>query len=313
MTLCEKCQQLTDGFLNEDLSDDEKAFFNQHIIECADCQQALNGYQDLAKELALWAHAEVSPPPDFRVQLMEKLSADAQEGVSTKVSWFKRYSRRLLPVALAAVLMVALLPAVLHNSDMAIGRFGNREMLLNDPADGQAVLNEALSLKENSQDMVSLEQAPASLEESPKAVSAPQEQSGEIALADAKGSGALAPEGVPAPMMLDASESAASGMAVKDVPISDAPLEESHNQTRGRSAAGGSDEWASRLELVTENLAILEGEKEDLEAEAIISPSEALAAELETVNKEIERTQDILKAVEEKDLPQYEKLIQLND
>jgi len=102
---CKECKQKISLYLDNELTEEEKHLFEQHIDECDDCRMELNKIKNIVMELKRIKIEEL--PLGYCKSLREQLEAVDQSKKKSKTNWnWRRYS--LVAAALVLVLMVPL-------------------------------------------------------------------------------------------------------------------------------------------------------------------------------------------------------------
>ena len=116
MSDCERCLSLLDSYIDHELAEDERLFVEKHLEQCSQCQAKWQEAMTLEEMLAEWAAQEIEPPMDFREKLFARLEAESAPVVplAARAAKKKPSLNRILPWAAAAVLLLALGPAILH-------------------------------------------------------------------------------------------------------------------------------------------------------------------------------------------------------
>jgi len=88
---CQQMQELLSLYIDEQLNEVEKQYFEKHLAECRQCKQELEDMQDMLK---MFASVEaLEPPADFKDNLMRRLKGEhkvAQVPYRTKLAKIKR-------------------------------------------------------------------------------------------------------------------------------------------------------------------------------------------------------------------------------
>lgn len=124
MSDCERCLSLLDSYIDHELAEDERLFVEKHLEQCPQCRAEWQEAKALEERLAAWAAEEIEPPADFREKVFARLEAEPAPVVplSTRAVKKKPLWSKVLPWAAAAVLLLAMSPAIIH---LAGGQPGN--------------------------------------------------------------------------------------------------------------------------------------------------------------------------------------------
>ncbi|MBV1758898.1 MAG: DUF4349 domain-containing protein [Dethiosulfatibacter sp.] len=103
--ICKECKQKISLYLDNELTEEEKHLFEQHIDECDDCKMELNKIKNIVLELKSIEIEKL--PSGYCKSLREQLEAVDKSKKKAKINWnWRKYS--LVAAALMLVLMVPL-------------------------------------------------------------------------------------------------------------------------------------------------------------------------------------------------------------
>lgn len=103
--ICKECKQKISLYLDNELTEEEKHLFEQHIDECDDCRIELDKIKNIVQELKHIKMEEL--PSGYCKSLHEQLEFVEKSKTNAKSAWnWRRYS--LVAAALVVVLMVPL-------------------------------------------------------------------------------------------------------------------------------------------------------------------------------------------------------------
>lgn len=97
---CRKANKLLNGYIDKILSDNDKAFFEEHINECCDCKETFEAFKLLITDIS--EIGMQTPPADFSSKLHMRLAEEAANNTS------KRFIiRPYVNIAVSAALICA--------------------------------------------------------------------------------------------------------------------------------------------------------------------------------------------------------------
>lgn len=151
---CKDVKENLSAYLDQALDSEESKLVEEHLASCAECQEEYNALKETV--LMLSSLEEVIPPASFRRELRHKLEAQAKKKrfslPALIPNWMKKLNRtQLMPVAVAAVLMIVILPFVTNNLPKGMGK------LAQDKAEslGAGIMMEQSAAPEESSDSIS--------------------------------------------------------------------------------------------------------------------------------------------------------------
>ncbi|MDP3387149.1 MAG: DUF4349 domain-containing protein [Eubacteriales bacterium] len=103
--ICKECKQKISLYLDNEMTDEEKHLFEQHIDECSECRLELDKIKNIVLELKSIKIEEL--PSGYCKSLREQLEAVDRSKKKASITWnWRKYS--LVAAALVVVLMVPL-------------------------------------------------------------------------------------------------------------------------------------------------------------------------------------------------------------
>ncbi len=112
--ICKECRQKISLYLDNELTEEEKTEFENHVSECEDCRNELDKIKRIVKELNSIPMEEL--PEGYCKNLHMKLKEARPEEKKTK----KRFGIRKMSAIAAALIIVLMVPVALNSGKMGM-------------------------------------------------------------------------------------------------------------------------------------------------------------------------------------------------
>jgi chaperonin cofactor prefoldin len=112
--ICKECRQKISLYLDNELTEEEKTEFENHVSECEDCRNELDKIKRIVKELNSISMEEL--PEGYCKNLHMKLKEAWPEEKKTK----KRFGIRKMSAIAAALIIVLMVPVALNSGKMGM-------------------------------------------------------------------------------------------------------------------------------------------------------------------------------------------------
>ena len=106
--------ELSAAYALDALDPADRADFEEHLVHCADCREAVSLFQETAAALAYDAEMP-APPPALRVRILERARRERPKVVPLRPRWAFPAAASVAAVAACAAIGFGIWAATLHN------------------------------------------------------------------------------------------------------------------------------------------------------------------------------------------------------